>query len=219
MIQPPWEDAVQSPISQREGIDSSRRVDGSTCDFINKKSKINPKLALIAMSSMLLLGVLSTGSMLYEYFHPLSLLNLNQMDKREGVITRVYYSGRTKAPYFELRTNNGELVEYYSLRDFQDEFEKLVNQPVIVWSQKNYLFFGLVFDIDNVRQVQHGNALTLDYVNDYKQMLKRGAQSGRALHFVAAMFFLIVLIIPSIFYLFKCIVMLGENKGVNNDYS
>ena len=107
---------------------------------------------------------LITGILMYvqfKYNDSIPLLDLDQLEKRTGILVDVYQAGRAKAPWIVLE-NSGGKFRYYFTKSQLPEIKKHIGQEVVVWSQAKLNFGRFRFE-DTTRQVQIDGELIQDY--------------------------------------------------------
>jgi len=133
-----------------------------------------------------------------SYQKNLPVLELEQLDKRFGIVDEVYKVGRGKSPWLKLRQGDKFITYSLMTHDYFMLLEKLKGKEVTIWSQSVFRLSRLG-NVRKVRQVKFQDDLVLDYQKEVKpRMLDIKAvniPSGVGIYYLGSLFFIFVAVV------------------------
>lgn len=133
-----------------------------------------------------------------NYHKVLPVLELEQLDKRTGIVESVYNVGRAQSPRLKLRQGNQDFFYNLVSHDNFVMFESLKGKEVTIWSQKEFHFIRFGYN-HYVQQVKVENKLVLDYeksVKPRKMAIKAGElPNGDVVYYLFSIFLISVSVI------------------------
>ncbi len=185
----------------------------------NNEGKLSVKEAMMMM--MIVFWVTALFMVVYLVLGILdnkALPDLDQMEKRSGVITSVFKArvGRVTNSFFSLQSESGKSMRYLSDYRLHDHFNRIKGQQITVWSVPIALG-GFGNKENDIMQIQHQDRLILDYENEYRARIERNLENaGDTIEIIFIIFFASIMGIAS--WVIKiCIQRLIEAKGRENN--